>query len=118
MLIKFEIKTQLSVIRIFHLMLERLEQIKDAVRDECRLAKDAHDFNHRPANLEVVFDDSNEAVGDDGNVYLDTHCVLGLSPKSFDLKILLNPFEVLHLPPILVKQGEVLGTEHHGLWRW
>lgn len=112
MLIKFEVKTELSVIRIFRLLLERLEQVKDAVRGECRLAKDAHDFDDRPANLEVVFDDSNEAVGDDGNVYLDTHCVLGLSPESFDLKMLLYPFEKqLHLPPILVKQGDVLGTK-------
>lgn len=112
MLIKFEVKTELSVIRFFRLLLERLEQVNDAVRGECRLAKDAHDFDDRPANLEVVFDDSNEAVGDDGNVYLDTHCVLGLSPKSFDLKMLLDPFEKqLHLPPILVKQGDVLGTE-------
>lgn len=102
----------MSVIRIFRLLLERLEQITDAVRGECKLAKDAHDFDNRPANLEVVFDDSNEAVSNDGNVYLDTHCVLGLSPKSFDLKMLFNPFEKqLHLPPILVKQGDVLGTE-------
>ena len=112
MSIKFEVKTELSVIRIFCLQLERLEQVTDAVRGECRLAKNAHDFDNRPANLEVVFDDSNEAVGDDGNVYLDTHCILGLSPKSFDLKMLLDPFEKqLHLPPILVKQGNVLGTE-------
>ena len=112
MLIKFEVKTELSVIWIFCLQLERLEQVTDAVRGECRLAKNAHDFDNRPANLEVVFDDSNEAVGDDGNVYLDTHCILGLSPKSFDLKMLLDPFEKqLHLPPILVKQGDVLGTE-------
>lgn len=112
MLIKFEVKTELSVIRIFCLQLERLEQVTDAVRGECRLAKNAHDFDNRPANLEVVFDDSNEAVGDDGNVYLDTHCILGLSPKSFDLKMLLDPFEKqLHLPPILVKQGDVFGTE-------
>lgn len=112
MLIKFEVKTELSVIQIFRLLLERLEQVNDAVRGKCRLAKDAHDFDDRPANLEVVFDDSNEAVGDDGNVYLDTHCVLGLSPKSFDLKMLLDPFEKqLHLPPILVKQGDILGIE-------
>lgn len=112
MLIKFEVKTELSVIRFFRLLLERLEQVNDAVRGECRLAKDAHDFDDRPANLEVVFDDSNEAVGDDGNVYLYTHCILGLSPESFDLKMLLDPFEKqLHLPPILVKQGDILGIE-------
>lgn len=51
-------------------------------------------------------------VSNDGNVYLDTHCVLGLSPKSFDLKMLFDPFEKqLHLPLIPVKQGDVLGAE-------
>ena len=68
MLIKIEVQTELSVIRIFRLLLERLEQITDAVRGECRLAKDAHDFDDRPANFEVVFDDD--------NVYLNTHSVL------------------------------------------
>lgn len=80
MSIKFEIQAELSVTRIFRLLLDRLEQITDAARGECRFTKDAHDFDNRPANLKVVFDDSNETVGDDGNVYLDTHCVLGLSP--------------------------------------
>ena len=42
MLIRFEVKTELSVIQIFRLLLERLEQVTDAVRGECRLAKDAH----------------------------------------------------------------------------
>lgn len=65
MLIKFEVNTELYVIRIFRLRLDRLEQVTDAVRGECRLAKDAYDFDNRPANLKVMFDDSNEAVGDD-----------------------------------------------------
>ena len=34
MLIKFEVQTELSVIRIFRLLLERLEQITYAVRGE------------------------------------------------------------------------------------
>ena len=38
MLIKFEVQTELSVIRIFRFLLEKLEQITDAVRGECRLA--------------------------------------------------------------------------------
>lgn len=42
MLIKFEDQTELSVIRIFRFLLEKLEQITDAVRGECRLAKDVN----------------------------------------------------------------------------
>lgn len=37
MLIKFEVQTELSIIRIFRLLRERLEQITDAVRGFCSL---------------------------------------------------------------------------------
>ena len=112
MLIKFEVKIELPIIRILSLLFERSEQVLDAVRGECRLAKDAHDFNDRPANLEVMLDDGNEAVCDDGNMYLDTHSILRLTPKAFNLEMLLDPLEKqLHLPSVLVEQGDVLCTE-------
>ena len=112
MLIKFEVKIELSVIRILSVLLERSEQVLDAVRGECRLAKDTHDFDNWPANLKVMFDDGNEAVCDDGNMYLYTHGILRLTPETLDLKMLLDPLEEqLHLPPILVEQGDVLCTE-------
>ena len=44
MLIEFKVEIELSVIRFLRLLLERLEQVSDAVSGECRLAKDAHDF--------------------------------------------------------------------------
>ena len=43
MLIEIEVKIELPV-GLFCLPLERLEQVLDAVRGECRLAKDTHDF--------------------------------------------------------------------------
>ena len=70
MLIKFEVNMKLSVICLLCLLSERLEQVLDAVRGECRLTKDTHDFKDGPTNLEVVLDDGNEAVCDDGNVNL------------------------------------------------
>ena len=111
MLIKFEVKIELPIIRLGSL-LERLEQVLDAVRGERRLAKDTHDLEHWPANLEVVFDDGNEAVGDDGHVYLYSDCIFGFSPETLDLEVLLDPFEEeLHLPPIFIEQGNVLCAE-------
>ena len=95
MLIKFEVKIELSVIRILSVLLERSEQVLDAVRGECRLAKDTHDFDNWPANLKVMFDDGNEAVCDDGNMYLYTHGILRLTPETLDLKMLLDPLEEL-----------------------
>ena len=112
MLIKFEVKIELPIIRILSLLFERPEQVLDAVRGEYRLAKDAHNFNDWPSNHEIMLDDGNEAVCDDGNVYLYAHCILGPTPKAFDLKMLLDPLEKqLHLPSVLVEQGDVLCTE-------
>ena len=111
MLIEFKVKIELPVGLIF-LPFERLEQVLDAVRGECRLAKDTHDLKHGTANLEVMLDDGNEAICDDGNVYLNTNCIFGLTPESFDLEMLLDPFEKeLHLPPIFIKKGDLLSLE-------
>lgn len=111
MLIKFEVKIELPIIRLGSLF-ERFEQVLDAVRGERRLAKNPHDLEHWPANLEVVLDNGNEAVGNDSDMNLYAHCILRFSPESFDLEMLLDPFEEqLHLPPILVEQGDVLRTE-------
>ena len=112
MLIKFEVNMKLSVISLLSLLPKRLEQVLDAVRGECRLTKDAHDFKDESANLEVVLDDGNETIGDDGNVNLYADCVLGFSPKSFDLEVLLDPFEKqLDVPPVLIQQSNVLCLE-------
>lgn len=64
----------------------------DAVRGERRLAKDTHDLEHWPANLEVVFDDGNEAVGDDVDVNLYAHGILEFSPEPLNPEMLFDPF--------------------------
>ena len=111
MLIKIEVKIELPIIRLGSL-LERLEQVLDAVRGERRLAKDTHDLEHWPANLEVVLDDGNEAVCDDGDVNLYAHSILGFSPEPLDLEMLFDPFEKqLHLPPTFIEESDVLGCK-------
>ena len=106
MLIGFEVKIELPIIGIISL-LKREEKVSDAVRGEHRLAKDTHDLEHRSANLEVMFNDGNETVGDDGDMNLDADGILRLSPKSLDTEMLLDPFEKqLDLPPIFIKQGD------------
>ena len=111
MLIIFEVKIELPIIRLVSL-LERREQVLDSVRGKRRLAKDSHDFKDGPSNLKVMLDDGNEAVCDDGDMNLYADCILRLSPESFDLEVLLDPFEKqLHLPPVFIEQGEVFRTE-------
>lgn len=93
MLIEFEVKRELPIGLVIPLPLERLEQILDAVRGECRFAKYAHNLKYWSPDFEIVLDDGNEAVRDDCYVYLDSHSGLGFSPKPLDLKMLLDPFE-------------------------
>ena len=103
MLIGFEVKIELSIIGVLSLLTWE-EEVSDAVRGEHRLAKDTHDLEHRPANLEIVFNDGNEAVGDDGDMNLDADGIFRLSPKSLDPEMLLDPFEKkLNLPPYIYK---------------
>lgn len=66
---------------------ERFELVLDAVCGERRLAKDTYGFEGWPAVLEVVFDDSNESVGDNDNVNLYMDCIFGFSLERFDLEM-------------------------------
>ena len=112
MLIKFEVNMKLSVICLLCLLSERFEQVLDAVHGERRLTKDTHDLKNGSTNLEVVLNDGNEAVGDDGHMYLYADSIFGFPPETLDLEVLLDPFEKqFHLPPVLIEQGDVLRTE-------
>lgn len=90
-MLKRKIDLQLPFVRRFFLPL--LEEFAQAVLDQQGASKDAHDFEDRPAQLEVVLNDCNEAVGDDCDVDLYAHRILGLSPELFDTKVLFDSFE-------------------------
>ena len=112
MLIVYKVKIELTIRLIVLLLLERLKQVSDVVQGKCRLAKDTHDLKHRSVNLEVMFDDGNETVCDDGDVYLYSYRIFRLTPESFDLEMLLDPFEKkLHLPSILIKESDFFRLE-------
>ena len=84
---------QLHFIIVISLTFERFKQVSDIVLDQQRTTQNAHDLVDRPSDLKVVFDDSDDAVGDDGNVYLYSDSILGLTPEGFDAQVLFNPFE-------------------------
>ena len=101
---------QLPFIIIPSLVFERLQQVSDVVLDQQRAAQNAHDFDDGTSQLEVVFNDSDEAICDDGNMYLYAYCILRSTPEGLDAEVLLDPFEEqFNLPAILVQQGNVLG---------
>lgn len=103
---------QLHFVAFFIHYSEWLQQVSDVILDQQGTPQYAHDLNDRPVQLEIVFDDTNDTVGDDCNVYLDTDCILRFSPKGFDSEVLLNPFkEQLNLPSVLVQKCNILGCE-------
>ncbi len=111
MLFKFEFKIESPVIWLFSLP-ERQEKVLDSVRGECILAKNAHDFEYEAANLEVMLDNGNEAVGDDDHVFWYADRIFRFSPETIDLELLFDPFErQLHQPPIFIEQCNVLGID-------
>ena len=95
MLIEFKVKTELPIIVLFMLNLDWFKQFSDVIRCKRRLAKDTHDFDNRSTKFKVMFNDTNETVSDDCNMDLYSDCILGFTPESLDLKMLLDPLEEL-----------------------
>jgi hypothetical protein len=88
------------------------QQVSDVILDQQGTPQYAHDLNDRPVQLEVMFDDTNDTVGDNCSVYLDTDSILRFSPKGFDSEVLFDPLEKrLNLPSVLVQKCNILGCE-------
>lgn len=108
MLIDIEVKIELSINLFLVRLSGRFEQVIDVIGDKQGMPQNAHDFNDWPADLMLMFDDTHEAISDNGNMYLNTYGILTFSPKGLDLKVLLNPFEEqFNLPSILIEEGNV-----------
>ena len=105
MLIKLEFEIELPVIVFFILHEGMFEKFVDIILDKQRVSKNAHDLNDWAANLMVMFNDTNEAVCDDGNMDLNTDGIFAFAPEGLNLEMLLNPFEEqLDLPSVFVKE--------------
>lgn len=111
MLIAYKFNFKLRIIGFF-LIFRQGEKFHDVILGEQGAAQDSHDLHDGTSKLEVVLNDSDETVCDDGNMNLNTHRIIALSPERFDPEVLLDPFEEqLDLPPILVKESNVLGSK-------
>ena len=112
MLIDIEVKIELPIILFLVRLSGRFEQVIDVIVDKQRMPQNTHDFNDRPANLMLVFDNTHVTIRDDGNMYLNTYGILTFSPEGFDLEVLLDPFEEqFDLPPILIEECNVGSLE-------
>ena len=84
MFIELKVKTELPVVLLLFRSCEWFKQGSDIIQSQQRAAKDSHDFHDGTTDLQVMFDDTNEAICDDGNMYLTTDCILGFFPKGLD----------------------------------
>lgn len=113
---------QLAIVIIIVPICHRSQELLDGILDQQGIAKDTHDLNNRSVQFEIVFNNSDETVRDDGDMYLYPDCIFRFSPKGFDTKMLLDPFEKqFNLPSIAVKEGnffcfevEVVGVVGEG----
>ena len=111
MLIVYKFNFKLPII-CFLLVLRRGEKLHDVILGEQGTAQDSHDLHDWTSKLEIVLNDSDETVGDDCNMDLNTYRIVGLSPERLDLEVLLNPFEKqLDLPSVFIKEGDVFGCK-------
>gem|GEM_PF-822448 len=112
MLIQFEVQMQLAIVIITGLICHSGQELLNGVFDQQGIAKDTHDLNNRPVQFEVVFNNSDQTVRDDGDMYLYPDCILRFPPKGFDTKMLLDPFEKqFNLPSVAVKKGNFICFE-------
>ena len=92
MLIEFEVNFKLPIIG-FLPILGRGEKLHDVILGEQGAVQDSHDLYDWTLKLEIVLNDSDETVCDNGNMNLDTHSIVTLSPEKFAPEMLLDPFE-------------------------
>ena len=84
MFIELKVKTELPVVLLLFRSFEWFKQGSDIIQSQQIAAKDSHDFHDGTTDLQVMFDDTNEAICDVGNMYLNTDCILGFLPKGLD----------------------------------
>ena len=111
MLIVYKFNFELATIR-FLLILRRGEELHNAVFGKQGTAQNSHDLHDWTSKLEVVLNDTDETVCDDGNVNLNAHGIVALTPERLDLEVLLDPFEKeFDLPPVFIKESDILGCK-------
>ena len=106
MLNQFEVQLQLEIVIITGLICQRSQEFVNGILDQKGISKVKHNFTNRSVQFEVVFNNGDETVRDDGDMYLYPDCILRFSSKRFDTRMLLDPFEKqFDLPSVAVKKS-------------
>lgn len=109
-----EIKQKLPIIAGLTTFFSMFKQINHVLTCEQGAAQYAHDFVDVPFHLDFVLDDGYQTIRDNCRVDLDSHRILTLAPKGFNLKMLLYKFEkYLNNPSIFIKKGNLFSAKIH-----
>lgn len=108
MLIEFDVNFRQSIWILF--VLKRGEGLDNVVFCKQGTARNSHDLHGWASKFEVVINDSYETVFDDGNINMNKYGIVTHSTEKFNSEVLLDPFEKqIDLPPVFIKQSDVLG---------
>ena len=84
------------------------EQFSDWRFVDERTPQNAKYIKHASVKAAIVLCNSHKAIGAYSAVYLYPNRIFGITPKCFDVKMLLNLFEKqLHLPTLFVKHCNI-----------
>lgn len=99
-----------TVITYFRYFVEwSFEQFSDWRSVDERASQDAQYIEHAPVETVVMFSDGNKAVRGYGTINLYPDSIFRVSPKGFDVQMLLDPFKKqLHLPALFVKYCNII----------
>ena len=94
------------------LWLRRIEEVPEGLLAEQRCTDDPQHIEGASVQPEVVLDDGDQAICDDGDIYLDADSILRRSPEGVDAEMRLYPFEeTLDQPAVFIKESDGLGLE-------
>lgn len=89
-----------------------VEQVSDRCLVRQHSAHNSQDIEGRPLEFAVVLNDGYQAVCYNRSIDLYPHSILGVAPEGRDSEMLLYPSEEqLHLPSLLVQQGDIACLE-------
>lgn len=96
----------------YRLWLRRIEEVPEGLLAEQRCTDDPQHIEGASVQPEVVLDDGDQAICDDGDIYLDADSILRCSPEGVDAEMRLYPFEeTLDQPAIFIQESDGLGLE-------
>ena len=72
-----------------------LEKLPQVIIDKQGAAQNAYDLNHGSVQIQVVLDDGDKAIRNNGNMDLYSYGILGFAPEPFNTQTFLDTFEKL-----------------------